>query len=121
MQAILAVVNDLFFLLKIRDTVAHLGYSIDIAGNSAEFFDKLARTPPSLIILDLTIGGVDIPTLLRQLRENSHQGTIPLLAYTTHADWKRTAPLHAECGRVVTKETLSQQLPDLIQQLIQQD
>lgn len=121
MKAILALVNDLFFLFKIRDTATHLGYSIDVAGSSAEFLDKLAGASPSLIILDLTISGVDIPALLRQLREDPHQRAIPLLAYTTHADWKRTTPMHAECSRVVTKETLSHQLPDLIQQLIHQN
>ncbi|MGH8058732.1 MAG: hypothetical protein ACREOH_16085 [Candidatus Entotheonellia bacterium] len=121
MQAILALVNDLFFLLKIRDTVTHVGYSMHVAGSVGEFFDKLARTCPSLIILDLTISGVEIPPLLRQLREDPHQRAIPVLAYTTHADWKRTAPLHAECSRVVTKDTLSHQMPELIQQLIHQD
>jgi hypothetical protein len=39
----------------------------------------------------------------------------PVLGYTTHALARTTQPLHARCRRVVTKETLTQELPELLQ------
>jgi hypothetical protein len=39
----------------------------------------------------------------------------PVLGYTTHALARATQPLHARCRRVVTKEALTRELPDLLQ------
>jgi hypothetical protein len=39
----------------------------------------------------------------------------PVLGYTTHALAGTTRPLHARCRRVVTKEALTQELPELLQ------
>ena len=38
------------------------------------------------------------------------------LAFTTHALARETQPWHARCERVVTKETLTQELPRLLQE-----
>ena len=37
-----------------------------------------------------------------------------MLAFTTHALARETQPWHARCARVVTKETLTQELPALL-------
>jgi CheY-like chemotaxis protein len=105
-------------MLRIRDTATHLGYSIDVTPTPPDFFDKLSRTRPDLIILDLSTGGIDSAAVLQQLKADPELGAIPLLGFTTHADWKRTGPLHESCTRVVTKDTLTRRLPDLIQELI---
>jgi len=38
----------------------------------------------------------------------------PVLAFTTHALAGETKPWHARCDRVVTKETLTAELPRLL-------
>ena len=38
----------------------------------------------------------------------------PVLGFTTHALARETQPLHGRCTRVVTKETLTQELPELL-------
>jgi CheY-like chemotaxis protein len=115
---ILALVTDLFFTLKIGDTAKAIGLPIQFAGSAEEFLNRLQQTRPALIVADLTLDGVDVATLLEQLRAMAYQATVPILGYTTHADWKRTAPLHGRCTKVVTKDTLSRSLAELIQQLI---
>jgi hypothetical protein len=37
-----------------------------------------------------------------------------VLGFTTHVLARSTQPLHGRCTRVVTKETLTQELPDLL-------
>jgi hypothetical protein len=37
-----------------------------------------------------------------------------VLGFTTHVLARDTQPLHARCTRVVTKETLTQELPELL-------
>jgi len=116
-KAILALVSDLYFAAKIGDTAKYLGHSIAFAGNGPEFFDSLAQVRPALIIVDLTLSGMDISVALDRLKGDPHHAAVPVLGYTTHADWKRTGPLHDRCTRVVTKDTLARSLADLIRQL----
>ena len=40
----------------------------------------------------------------------------PVLAFTTHALARETQPWHARCARVVTKETLTAELPSLLRE-----
>jgi len=40
----------------------------------------------------------------------------PVLGFTTHALARQTQPWHARCDRVVTKETLTQELPRLLKE-----
>ena len=120
-RPILALVNDLFFTLKIRDTAKAAGFPVHFAGNSQEFLDCFRKTRPALVIADLTLDGVDVAALFEQLSADARQAPLPILGYTTHADWKRTGPLHDRCTKVVTKDTLSRSLTELIQQLIQRE
>jgi 23S rRNA pseudouridine1911/1915/1917 synthase len=119
-RPILALVNDLFFTLKIADTAKSVGFPIYFAGSSEELLNCFRKTYPALIIADLTLDGVDQAALFEQLAVAANQATLPILGYTTHADWKRTGPLHDRCTKVVTKDVLSRSLADLIQQLIEQ-
>jgi CheY-like chemotaxis protein len=120
-RPILALVTDLFFTLKIGDTAKAVGSPIHFAGSSEEFLDRFRQTCPALVIADLTVNGVDLAALFEELAAEAHQVTVPILGYTTHADWKRTVPLHDRCTQVVTKDILSRSLGGLIQQLMQPD
>lgn len=120
-NTILALVNDLFFTAKLGETARYLGYPIQFTGSASDFFDRLGGARPALIIADLTVSGVDIVAVLRQLAVVPLEGAVPILGYTTHADWKHTLPLHDQCTKVVTKDTLSRSLPDLIRQMTMTD
>jgi CheY-like chemotaxis protein len=119
-RPILALVTDLFFMLKIEDTAKSVGLPLQFAGSAEEFRDSFRKARPSLVIADLTLAGIDLAALFEELRVDTHEVTVPILGYTTHADWKRTGPLHERCTRVVTKETMSRSLGELLQHLSQQ-
>ena len=80
-----------------------------------------ARTPddltamlagaPRFILLDLT-AGLDYDAIFAA----AERAGIPVLAFTTHALARQTQPWHARCGRVVTKETLTAELPTLLRE-----
>ena len=118
-KSILVLIDDLFFTLKIGDTAKHLGFSAYFAANDAEWASRLGIAPPALMIVDLTLSQVDMTEFFERLAREAPQARVPILGYTTHADWKRTSPLHDKCSRVVTKDTLSRSLAELIQELIQ--
>ena len=62
--------------------------------------------------MDLTTSGCDYEAIFGAL---DRVPAVPVLGYTTHALARATQPLHARCRRVVTKEALTQELPELLQ------
>jgi hypothetical protein len=107
---VVAVVKDLFFVARIRETARLAGVPLVIARSVDELGAALARTP-RLALVDLT-GGFDYAQLFETL---DHAGSRPqVLAFTTHALARQTQPWHARCDRVVTKETLTAELPSLL-------
>jgi hypothetical protein len=106
---VLAVVKDLFFVARIRETarLAHVALTFTRTLEELEAGLPQAR----FVLLDLT-GGFDYERMLAA----AEAAGVPVLAFTTHALARETQPWHARCERVVTKETLTQELPRLLQQ-----
>ncbi len=105
---VLAVVRDLFFVARIRETARLAGVPVEFARTPEALEEALARTP-RLVVLDLT-GGFDYERVLGL----TEAAKVPVLAFTTHALARQTEPWHGRCGRVVTKETFTQELPRLL-------
>ena len=104
---VLAVVKDLFFVARIRETARLCGVPLAIVRNPDELAAQLQG--PRLVLLDLT-AGFDYERILTA----AEQAGVPVLAFTTHALARETQPWHARCARVVTKETLTAELPSLL-------
>ena len=107
-EPVLAVVKDLFFVARIRETARMVDVPLKFSRTADELRAGLAERP-RLVLLDLT-GGFDYDALFLALGE-PHP---PVLAFTTHALARQTQPWHARCDRVVTKETLTAELPQLL-------
>ncbi|MBW8056737.1 MAG: hypothetical protein V3U42_08790 [candidate division NC10 bacterium] len=117
-KTILAFVPDLFFSTKVRDTANYLGHTVEISRTTADLIQKARELSPHLLIVDLTAEDVNLEEPLTQLRGEAESLPIPLLAFTTHAAWKQTAPLHPLCNQVVTKEVFARDLPALLQKYL---
>ncbi len=117
-KTILGFIPDLFFSTKVRDTAKYLGHAAEFSRTTDDLIQKARDLAPSLVIVDLTAEEVNLADPLKQLRGETQTSPIPLLAFTTHAAWKQTAPLHALCTQVVTKEVFSRDLPALLQRYL---
>jgi len=115
-QGLLGFVRDLFFSSKIAETAKGLGYPCVFARTETEFFSRLEGGGPGLLIVDLTTPGLDLVSFFDALHAKNPGD--PVLAFTTHALWRTTSPVHARCQKVVTKETLSSDLPQILQSFL---
>ena len=106
-----AVVKDLFFVARIKETARLVGTPLSFARTPEDLTGALAEAP-DLVILDLTTDGWDYEAFFAALERVAPRP--PVLGFTTHALARVTQPLHARCTRVVTKETLTQELPELL-------
>lgn len=110
-RSIVALVRDLLFSSRIGETARRLGYPFRPVRSVAELRGALAEGP-GLLMLDLAGEGLDQEAALAAIEVAGRPA--PVLAWTTHALWRTTLPLHARCDRVVTRETLTQELPELL-------
>jgi len=104
-------VKDLFFVARIKETARLVGTPLAFARTPEDLKAAVAEAP-DLLIVDLTTNGWDYEAFFAVL-----DGVTPrpaVLGFTTHALAKTTQPLHGRCTRVVTKETLTQELPELL-------
>jgi DNA-binding NtrC family response regulator len=111
-RRVVAVVRDLFFVARIRETAKLVDTPLGFARGLEELGAALEGEPPGLVIIDLTTPGWDHAALLEMVAERAPG--VPVLGYTTHVLARQTQPLHGRCDRVVTKEALSQELPDIL-------
>ena len=109
---VVAVVSDLFFVARIREVARLTGVPLVFA-HSADEIDATLAAGARLVLLDLT-GAFDYAAIFAALERAGPR--VPVLAYTTHVLARQTQPWHARCGRVVTKETLTQELPALLRE-----
>jgi hypothetical protein len=107
---VVAVVVDLFFVARIRETARLVGVPLCFA-RSPEELEQAAQRGPRFALVDLTSERLDYDLILAV----AERARIPVLAFTTHALARRTQMWHARCHRVVTKETLTLELGALLQ------
>jgi hypothetical protein len=107
---ILAVVSDLFFVARIRETGRLAGVRVEFARTPEQVEAALAHAP-RFVLIDLT-AAYDYDRLFTTLAGARSR----VLGYTTHALGRQTQPWHSRCDRVVTKETLTQELPRLLKE-----
>jgi hypothetical protein len=107
---VLAVVSGLFFVARIRETARLVGVPIEFARTPEQVATSLDRVP-RLVLIDLT-AGYDYERLFAAL----DGARSPVVGFTTHALARQTQPWHPRCDRVVTKETLTQELPRLLKE-----
>ncbi len=113
-RRIIAVVRDLFFSIRIKETLQAHGYSVVVAKSPQALADALAEAQPALIILDLNFRGIDPPATIAQLKANPATQAIPILAFGSHLDHAaRDAAKAAGADRVVPNSKLAEDLPAL--------
>src|SRR5712691_12438188 len=115
---ILALEKDLFFSVKIRDTLRHHGMEVTIVRTLPAFMQRLAVTgeeKPALVIVDTATTGVDWEAAIRQARKHG----FPVLAFGSHMDLEaRAKALQAGALRVVANSKFTSDMPGLVQRML---
>jgi DNA-binding response OmpR family regulator len=112
---ILALEKDLFFAVKIRDTLRHHDYEVTIARDLPSFEQNLTAIRPALVIINIATRGVDWEQAIR-LAHDSHY---PILTFGSHKDLDlRARALQAGATRVVANSQFAQHMPTLVQRLL---
>ncbi len=118
--SILALEKDLFFSVKMRDTLKHHNMMVTIVRTLAAFEQRLVAEgdeKPALVIINTATAGVDWEAAIRKAGD-AH---IPVLAFGSHIDLEaRSKALQAGASRVVANSKFSTDMPGLVQRILNQ-
>ena len=107
-----AVVKELFFAARIRETARLTGVDAVMAPTPADLGSALWE-PTDLVIIDLTTPGRDYDAFFEVMERALPRP--PVLGFTSHVLARETRAWHPWCDRVVTRETLTRELGGLLQ------
>ena len=113
---IVAIVRDLFFAARIRDTLRSRGYVVAVVKREEDLAAAFAGSLVALAIIDLGFTAIDPPAVIARLKGDEATSAIPLLAFGSHLDHAgREAAKAAGADRVVPNSKLVADLPALIE------
>lgn len=112
-KRVLAVLNDLFFSVKLTDAAKRSGLALELVTDPQQVLDK-AREKPALIIFDLNFEAADPLKLVGQLKGSPETKRIGLIGYLSHVqvELKQRAQ-EAGCDMVLARSAFSQNIPQI--------
>lgn len=112
---ILALVDDLFFLSRVRETAQQAATPLTICRTIDAFRAQAAATPPDLVLVDMNIRSGDAMTLVRELRGQPAFADVPIVAWIFDAQEERMAEAErAGCSRVLSRGQFTRALPEIL-------
>jgi CheY-like chemotaxis protein len=113
-KKVLAVLEDLFFTVKINESAKRAGLDIEFAKSEPDAI-RSAQAKPALIIIDLNSHGVDPLKLIRRLKSDAETRTISLLGYVSHVQGElKQQAQEAGCDMVLARSAFSQNLLQIL-------
>jgi DNA-binding response OmpR family regulator len=115
---ILALEKDLFFSVRMRDTLKHSDMEV-ITVRTLPAFEQRLETPegekPVLAIVNIATVGVDWEAAIRAARAHG----LPVLAFGSHMDLEaRAKALEAGAQRVVANSKFTSDMVGLVRQML---
>jgi len=96
------------------------GYRVEEAADGHEALDKALGLTPDIILMDLSLPGIDGWELARMLKNDARTSAIPIVALTAHAlNGEQEHALGAGCDAFVTKPCLPQTLATELERVLQ--
>ena len=113
-KKVLAVVEDLFFTVKINEAAKRAGLGITFVKSEVDALEH-ARQQPALIIVDINFQGVDPLNLIRKLKADDQTKRINLIGYLSHVQGElKLQAQQAGCDMVMPRSAFSQNLPQIL-------
>ena len=109
-RRVLAVVNDLFFSVKISEAAKRAGLALEFVKDSGEVIEK-AKGKPSLIVFDLNFEAVDPLKLIATLKSSAETKGVSLIGYLSHLQSElKVQAQDAGCNMVLARSAFTQNM-----------
>lgn len=111
MGRVVALMDDLFFQMKLAETAKHLGVEVKVAA-TPEALQALLEPPPKLLIVDLNARSQPIAAIQR-LRGDKNG--VRVIAFLSHVQTELAAQARAAgCDEVMPRSVFTQNLAAIL-------
>lgn len=114
-MAILALVSDLMMQSQLAAASRAAGVPLAVAHSTSDLAAKAADDPPSLVIVDLSSGGVDCQAIVDSVAEHAPHATTVAFGPHVHKP-KLDAALAAGFTRVISRGQFHAELDAIVAQ-----
>ena len=114
MAHVLALMDDLMFLSRIREAARGPGLEVRSVRGLPELL-AACRPAPRVIFLDLDAARLPVAEVLAALRSDPELAAIPRVGFVSHVHAEKAAAARAAgCTRVVARGAFVKELPSLL-------
>ena len=112
-KKVLAVIEDLFFTVKINEAAKHAGLTVEFVKSEIDALER-AKLQPSVIVIDLNCASVDPLRLIGELKSSPELKGISVLGFISHVqvELKQKAQ-EAGCDMVMARSAFSQNMQQI--------
>ena len=111
---VVALVDDLFFLAKIRETAKALGVSV-LSCDPQRGVAAVAEAQPQIILLDLNSRALPPVSWIRDLKTQPATQSIPIVGFVSHVQEKLIVEARAAgCDTVMARSAFTKNLPQIL-------
>jgi len=113
MGRVVALMDDLFFQMKVAETAKHLGLELKVAANADSLMQLLAATPrPQLVIVDLNARSQPIQAIERV---RGGKDGVRVVGFLSHVQTELAAQARAAgCDEVLPRSSFTQNLAAIL-------
>ena len=115
---IIALVDDLFFLAKIRETAKAVGVTVTVV-DPRRGAVAIAEAQPQAIFLDLNSRNLPALDWIQALKSEPVTRPIRIVGFASHVQEQLISDARAAgCDSVMARSAFTQQLPNLLRTLV---
>jgi PleD family two-component response regulator len=112
-KKVVALVNDLFFTVKITDAARHAGMALELVKDPQQVLAQEEK--PSVIIFDLNFEEARPLELIARIKNDPEFKGVSLIGYLSHVQGElKQAAQEAGCDIVMARSAFSQNLPQIL-------
>lgn len=112
---ILAIVDDLFFVVKINDAAKRAGLTCEFLKSADLLMEKAQAERPLLVILDLNATSVQAVPLIIKLKAVEALKGLSILAFVSHVQGElKQSAQNAGASMVLARSAFSLNLPQIL-------
>ncbi len=115
----LFLTTDLLFSSEVLAAASAQGLSLQTVSSTEQLLRRAADNPPRVVLVDLSLPGLDISQVVGQLRQLSAPPRA-VVAYGPHVHTAKLEAAHrAGCDKVLSRGQLSRDMAEVLRELKQ--
>jgi CheY-like chemotaxis protein len=112
-KKVLAVIEDLFFTVKINEAAKHAGLAAEFVKSEIDALER-AKFQPAVIVIDLNCASVDVLHLIVELKSTAEVAGINVVGFVSHVQGElKQKAQEAGCNMVLARSAFSQNMQQI--------